>query len=446
MGVKEVISRLGGGPEDRDSSRREFLQSALAGAMAASLSGTVSAGEAGARSGSPQSSGVLFEGYAVPIMQKRVYESFLAGLDDGQYWLLYVDRQKRLFQQVSADGGRTWDESQPVLSQDGSFIFAGSVAHGSLLHLKSGALGMVYGGPRSRPGRDGTLLYRTSEDGGKSWSAAIVIDPIFSVCQKGTARVLKSGRILAPVFIWVSPAAGPNSEEEANNLTFSWVFYSDDEGRTWQRSLSELFVTVDQGRRGNYDFEEPCLEELKDGSLLMFGRTEFGCFYQTISKDGGVSWSVPQPVPLAASYTPPFLIRIPATGDLLLVWNQASTEEILAGLARHRLSTAITNDSGATWHHFRNLESLDDRTEIQPPQAPPQVYRMKNYHYPETLDQKRYPHAPGCVRICYPTVAFRGNEVAFAYDYGFGGPGDLKEGDTTKVKIVSLDWLYEKTS
>jgi hypothetical protein len=33
--------------------------------------------------------------------------------------------------------------------------------------------------------------------------------------------------------------------------------------------------------------------------------------------------------------------------------------------------------------------------------------------------------------------------VAFAYDYGVGGPGDLKEGHATKIKIVSLDWLYQ---
>ena len=45
----------------------------------------------------------------------------------------------------------------------------------------------------------------------------------------------------------------------------------------------------------------------------------------------------------------------------LLVWNQISTKELLSGQLRHRLSTAISKDSGKTWTHFRNLESLDDR-------------------------------------------------------------------------------------
>jgi hypothetical protein len=60
----------------------------------------------------------------------------------------------------------------------------------------------------------------------------------------------------------------------------------------------------------------------------------------------------------------------------------------------------------------------------------------------EPKDHKRYPYAPGCLRICYPTVVFSETEVIFAYDYGFGGPGELKAGTTTKIKIVSVDWLY----
>jgi hypothetical protein len=176
----------------------------------------------------------------------------------------------------------------------------------------------------------------------------------------------------------------------------------------------------------------------------MYGRTELGCFYQSTSTDDGVSWSVPKPVPLAAAYTPPYLVRIAATGDLLLIWDQASSEEIVAGLARHRLSTAISTDDGATWRHFRNLESLDDRTQIPPTQGPPTVYRMAHFEFLQPVDLKRYPHAPGCSRVCYPDAVFRGNEVAIAYDYGYGGPGNLKDGSTTKIKVVSLDWLYER--
>src|SRR5262249_50426168 len=163
----------------------------------------------------------------------------------------------------------------------------------------------------------------------------------------------------------------------------------------------------------------------------------------TVSKDGGIRWTPPRRVAVAASYAPPMIVRIPATGDLLLVWNQALPEEILAGLHRHRLSTAISADEGESWGHFRNLESLDDRTRLNVP--PPQVYRMADYKYKSPIDRTRYPHAPGCLRICYPTVAFHGNEAAFTYDYGYG-TGEFQKASATKVKIVSLDWLYGRAA
>ena len=146
---------------------------------------------------------------------------------------------------------------------------------------------------------------------------------------------------------------------------------------------------------------------------------------------------------LASSYAPSTLIRIPKTKDFLLVWNQVSTEEILAGHHRHRLSTAISTDEGETWTHFRNLESLDNRTRIEPPTGQPNVIRMHDYGYRQPTDKNRYPHAPGCLRICYATVAFAEDEVTIAYDYGYG-VGEFKDQSATKVKVVSLDWLYKR--
>ena len=109
---------------------------------------------------------------------------------------------------------------------------------------------------------------------------------------------------------WISPFIGGDSEGANKNLTFSWVYYSDDEGKTWKRSLSELFVSLDEGRRGVTHFEETVLEELPDGRLFMLGRTELGQFYKTYSSDQGVSWKHPVPTGLASSYAPGTLVRL----------------------------------------------------------------------------------------------------------------------------------------
>jgi sialidase-1 len=384
----------------------------------------------------------IFQAYIVGPQKTGTPEATLDKLDDGRYWLLFSTRERRLMSKTSTDKGRTWGSPQPVLEEDGRPIeTASSAAHLRILHLKSGALGMIHGGPRTRPGRDGTILYRMSKNQGATWSAPMAVDPIFAICRTAGARVLTTGRIVVPSFKWFSSFTGGESESESNNICLSWVFYSDDEGTTWKRSLSEMFVSVDQGRQGNFSFEEPSLVELQDGRLLMFGRTELGRFYQSISNNGGVSWPAAEPVNLAASYTPPMLVRIPSTGDVLLVWNQASGEEILAGLARHRLSTAISNDGGVTWGHFHNLESLDDRAKLNAPPSTPHLYRMVDYGYRQPVDRAQYTHAPGCVRICYPTLVFDRNEVAIAYDYG-SGVGEFQDAYSTKIQIVSLDWLY----
>jgi hypothetical protein len=64
--------------------------------------------------------------------------------------------------------------------------------------------------------------------------------------------------------------------------------------------------------------ERPTIAELRDHRILMYGRTELGRPFQSVSRDGGKSWSNPLAVDVASAYTPPLLVRIPFTHDLLL--------------------------------------------------------------------------------------------------------------------------------
>ena len=383
--------------------------------------------------------GLLHDALVIPP-RRGVQEVTTVNAPNGSYWM-FLGEKNRLLRKDSRDGGRTWSKSVLQKTSDGDSIpLARDTPHLSLLTLKSGRLAIVYGGPVPRPGRDGTTLFRTSDDGGKTWSKAPPVDPLFAVCRTQAARVLSTGRIVVPVMKGISPFTGGDSEGASKNLTFSWVYYSDDEGKTWKRSLSELFVSLDEGRRGVTHFEETVLEELPDGRLFMLGRTELGQFYKTHSADKGVTWKHPVPTGLASSYAPATLMRIPGTTDLMVVWNQVTEAEILSGLHRHRLSTAVSTDHGATWKHFRNLESLDDRTRIDAPGGKPRVIRMKKYGY-KPPNKKKYPHAPGCLRVCYATVAFSGREVAVTYDYGYG-VDEFEKKSATRIKVLSRDWLY----
>ena len=145
-----------------------------------------------------------------------------------------------------------------------------------------------------------------------------------------------------------------------------------------------------------------------------------------------------------------------------MVWNQASRQEIVTGLHRHRLSSAVSTDDGQTWGHFKNLESLDERTEISPPPRrwAQVIEQYEGYGYRQPSDLSRYPRAPGVLRICYPNVLFRDDEAIIIYDYGYGTlsseetipekadphgfvDGDFVSGNNTgtKLRAVPIEWF-----
>ena len=378
-------------------------------------------------------------------------EAVVCATTDDQLLLCFTDPSNRhITMKSSTDRGRSWGEPSDILDVRGKPIEG---CHMSVILLAYGGIGMVhsgYGFPGTHPGRDGGTLtaFRTSGDNGRTWSAPVLIDDHFALCCSGHALVLPDGRILAPSFKWVSPIPGNDAEawvlssdEPSPTLSYSFVYVSDDAGKTWARSLSELFISV---RRAAYDLEEPAVIQLKDGRLLMHLRSQTGRMYRAYSEDRGISWSRPEGLPIAAAYTPSFLCRLPSFGDLLMIWNQASRQEIMMGLQRHRLSCAISKDEGQSWENFKNLESLDDTTTVPPPPVDfveaVQPYESYGYHQP-SADLERYHRAPGVLRICYPSVAFVGDEAVIVYDYGLGTLGDRFG---AKLRAVPLEWFTEE--
>jgi len=190
-------------------------------------------------------------------------------------------------------------------------------------------------------------------------------------------------------------------------FTFCFTYHSDDEGRSWQTNEGrgvwaaggELFVTVNESAGGHYCCEEPVVAEVSPGHLLLLLRTPLGRFFQSWSKDNGTKWTRPEPTTLASAYAPASLMRIPGTSDLLVIWNQSSVDEIERGWQRHRLSSAISRDGGATWKHGRNVFSIfqqaGDVTRVEPP--PLRVYRAAE-------QSPRLP--PKDVEGTYPSVSF----------------------------------------
>jgi sialidase-1 len=391
---------------------------------------------------SKESPGDLFE----PIILDGISETAIIPLKDGRPLLAYTGRGSSAYGRLSKDTGRTWGEPFLLKTKTGDGV--PSTASTSLIRLQSGKLGLFCS--QKRLGwKNVPLGFFTSPDEGDTWSDLTIVNPPGTRAHLAMNRGLvlekrHPGRIIAETFYRelgpmpsTNPQHSPRGPDVDENLTNSVVYFSDDEGKTWQRALQEVFVVMDYGKKGFFVFEEPVAVELKNGDLLMFGRTNLGQLFTSRSGDSGYSWEQPIPAGLASSYAPCIVKRIPTTGDLLLIWQQASREEIEGGYARHRLSCAISKDEAKTWQNFRNLESLDDTTHIEPPK-PDSVITGPHYNQPKDL--KRYHRAPGSLRCSYPRLTFFEDKAIVSYDYGsnMDPVGRVK----TKIRVIPVRWFY----
>ncbi len=236
---------------------------------------------------------------------------------------------------------------------------------------------------------------------------------------------------------------------------YSFCYLSDDEGRTWQKSEGTIVVWKDNGFGGMWPADEPCMVDLPGGDLLMFFRTTLGRIYTSrsgpvdvelnsgpwspqtrkhVTAPAGVYWDLPIATDLAAAYTPCRVRRIPATGDLLIVWNQVSSDEIRGSYSRCRMSTAISKDQGKTWTHFRTI----DRAVLAPagrvaPDPEPGMARAIDF----------VGEIPGdWAHLDYPNLGFFEDKVAIAWTHASKQP--LPGQDTgARLLVAPVAWLYE---
>ena len=309
-----------------------------------------------------------------------VYTHFTGGSGD--------ESQAYLAGRFSSDGGQTWTTRDTVVLPNEARQNVMSV---SLLRLKDGRIALFY--LRKNSLTDCLPILRFSKDEARTWSEPVVCvsRPGYYVMNNDRAIQLKGGRLVLPLALHNTP--------EANHFFNGRLqcAISDDEGHTWHTGAE---VPNPDGVKT----QEPGLVPLKDGRLLLFCRTDRGSQFISFSADSGETWSPLRPSAIRSPISPASIERIPATGDLLLVWNDTYHPAMPGAGDRTPLNLAISKDEGQTWERVKTLET----------------------------DPKGW--------YCYTAIDFVGDHVLLAY---CAGNRRIEPGlSVTQITRLSLDWVY----
>jgi sialidase-1 len=248
----------------------------------------------------------------------------------------------------STDGGRTWSERYTLQENTGqsnvmsvSFLRSSTSGHLLLFYLQKNS------------SSDLKIYVRRSVDDAKTWSDPVLVTPEAGYHVMNNARViqLQKGRILAPV-------ATTEMVDGGKEVFRTVVYYSDDDGRTWRPSQNKLTAP----KRGAM---EPGLIEMEDGKVMQILRTQTGLIWRAFSDNGGDFWTAAKPWSIRSPESPSTLVRLPGSGDWLLVWNPnvewKDPEMTVLGAnhggARTPLVGAISHNEGKTWTTPREIET-----------------------------------------------------------------------------------------
>ena len=294
---------------------------------------------------------------------------------------------------TSSDKGETWSQKQVLFTKSCDAINIMSL---SFLRLNSGDIGAFYIEKNS----DGTdkILFTVSNDEAKSWSTPIncidgICAPDYYVINNDRPLKLKSGRILLPI---ARHTIYTKADFAPGEICF---VYSDDEGKTWSKTGTELKCPFPNDPNG---FQEPGLYETENGKILCYIRTGLGFQFQCFSEDSGETWSQPEPNTFFSSPCSPMSIK--DAGDLTVAIFNPVPEHVLREdeeefWGRTPYTIAISTDKGKTFT------------------------REKLYFLEDDLNNG----------YCYPAVFDGGDYMLIAYYHSNNTPCCLNSTKITKI-------------
>ena len=208
----------------------------------------------------------------------------IAELKDGRIMAFCPNDNAPLYVKYSTDQGQTWSKQKPLRDNQGKIIKGGGPGANDpsgLINLASGKLLIIYQKLfyKGKTIIDRALFTRTSSNDGKTWGRERRINQpgAWASNYHDTLIQLSSGRLILPVrdcFGGGAAKAGETLKKEPGGyakilgkmvkieshahypeLDVAWVYYSDDEGKTWNKSAHSVMIWDGQG--GIFPTDEP---------------------------------------------------------------------------------------------------------------------------------------------------------------------------------------------
>ncbi|MCX6909083.1 MAG: exo-alpha-sialidase [Verrucomicrobia bacterium] len=251
-------------------------------------------------------------GHIVVYKKPEVYACFpgLMRLPDGALFTSFGTRVRRSHidgtgggaAYCSRDGGRTWQPTQKgvtnplFLRRDGGMTYA--TAYGWREVPAERAAEFRAQGLTVRDVRPGVVAYlsgaysflrRGSEEKGKRTPVATPAGSSLMNYNTAALCVTRTGVRLNAIY----------GRLKDGSRSTSFVLRSADDGETWE--LVTIAKPMTDAKEGEVGFDETAIAELPDGRVMAMMRPDpdrHGYLYQSVSDDGGKTWSRPVKTPM----------------------------------------------------------------------------------------------------------------------------------------------------
>ena len=282
-------------------------------------------------------------------------------------------------EKISQDPGRS--EQNPVLFQ-----------------LNDSEIWLYYTAQLKTDQGTSVVRIRKSYDQGLTWTEETDLFTQEGTFVRQTPVINPDGKILLPVF--------HSNIKEAFGNDSSSVYISADGGKTW-----EINAVAESNGCVHMNIQENC-------RVAFFRRRRSDYIFRSVSEDGGINWSKPEPTSLPNNNSS-IQARVLADGRIAIAFNDRSAvggdnessvppwvqdkEAFLSkceitersaiwGVPRNPLVLAVSEDMGLTWERVLTIE---DDAELRSTHDSEGAF-IGDYSYPSIIQTK-----DGNIHVCY---------------------------------------------